>query len=219
MMELDDIMEIDQTSNIAIEIGSKLFVNIDGVDFTVNSIFVGMRVNEYMIITPPARFSNVKSKMYPGNSILVKYLYDGTVYAFQSEIIELIFEPINIVAIQYPRLVQRQELRETKRSPCVIPARAEIRTWEVPVVVFDINKKGCRFKFQENREKTIRFNLKDAFTLHFKLPGISEELSARVRVKNIQRQSKQVEIGVVYEAVQSTFLKRLEQYLFSVDVF
>ncbi len=216
-MELDDIMEIDQTSKIAIEIGSKLFVDIDGVDFTVNSIFVGMRVNEYMIITPPAKSANIKSKIYPGNAILVKYLYDGTVYAFQSAIIEFIVEPINIIAIQYPRLVQHQELRDTKRSPCVIPAKAGTRTMDVPIVVFDINKKGCRFKYQENRDKKIRFHLNDAFTLHIKLPGISEEQSARVRVKNIQRQNNQVEIGVVYEAVQSMFLKRLADYLFSVD--
>ncbi len=218
-MDLDELMEIDQAGKIVIEIGAKLFVHIEGVDFTVNSIFVGMKANEYVIITPPAKYSNIKSKLYPGNSIIVKYLYDGTVYAFQSSIIEIITEPINVVAIRYPKLVQNQELRNTKRFHCVTPARATARTWDIPVVIFDINKKGCRFKYQETNNKNVRFKINDRFMLHVKFPGVSDEQTVSAKVKNIHRKGKQLLIGVEYEDVESRYLEKLGRFLFSVDGF
>ena len=45
-LDSDNFEKIDKANNIYIEIGIKLFVNIEGVDFPLSSVFVGMRENE-----------------------------------------------------------------------------------------------------------------------------------------------------------------------------
>jgi len=125
MGELEGILELNKSKGIYIDIGTKVYLEIEDVNFSVTSIFIGMLKDEFMTITLPNRYKSVKNKLFPANKMVVKYLHDGSVYEFQTSVIETLNNPVRALAIEYPKLVQERELRVLKRNNVVIPSRIE----------------------------------------------------------------------------------------------
>ncbi|MFN2357542.1 MAG: flagellar brake domain-containing protein, partial [Desulfotignum sp.] len=154
MEEIEGMLELSDVEGIYIDIGTQVYIEIDGVDFSVTSIFIGLLKNEFLIVTLPRRYRSVKTKLYPGSKMVVRYLYDGCVFAFQTTVIEILTNPIRTLALEYPKIVQQRELRIVKRNNVVIPGRVEARKTEFPIVIFDISKKGCRFTYHDTNNIT-----------------------------------------------------------------
>ena len=93
---------------VRIETGCPVFVEIVGANSKLKSKFVGYEQNEYIILRAPAVSANVQLGMQPGQTIVVKYVTAGIVYAFQSRVLGCIKVPDNLVFIAYPKAVQKQ---------------------------------------------------------------------------------------------------------------
>ena len=216
MNEIDGILELNKPNSIYIDIGTKVYLDIDGVDFSVNSIFVGMLKDEFLIITLPNRYKSVKNKLFAGNKMVIKYVFDGSVFAFQTDVLEIITNPINALAVEYPKVVQQQELRILKRKNVVIPSRIQTRTETIPVVVFDINKKGCCFKVQGNKISLAPGNF---LTIHCQFPGILGEISTKAYIRNIRKEQQYLSIGAEFKDLDNSFLDPLITFLYAIEDF
>ena len=192
MEEIEGILELNKTEGIYIDIGTKVYLEIEGVNFSVTSIFIGMLKDEFMIVTLPKRYKSVKNKLFPGNRMVVKYLHDGSVYAFQSSVIELITNPIRALAIEYPKIVQERELRIIKRNNVIIPGRVEAKKTEFPVLVNDISKNGCSFIYQNNKSNIA--SLKANRYTPPKTNHIRKKLSIRPMIRTPAKSAKPVTI-------------------------
>ncbi len=211
--------ELEKSEGLNIEIGTEVYLDIDGVNFSVSSIFIGLLENEFMIITLPKRFKSVQNKLFQGNKMIVKFLHDGSLYAFQTSVIEMITDPIKALAIDYPKIVQKQELRVVKRNHVVIPGRAELRKHKLPVVVFDISKMGCCFKYMEDKQNSVIFREGDMIRLFCKFPGVENELGAMAHVRNIRREKRQFSIGTEFTEMTKKFISPLMELLCSIEGF
>jgi len=67
MEELEEIFELNKSEGIYIDIGTRVYLEIEGVNFSVTSIFIGMLKDEFMIVTFPKRYKSVKNKLFPAN--------------------------------------------------------------------------------------------------------------------------------------------------------
>jgi hypothetical protein len=219
MEELQGLLELNKSEGIYIDIGTQIYLEIDGVDFSVSSIFVGLLKDEFMIITLPKKFKSVKNKLYPGSRMVVKYLFNGSVYAFQTSVMEIIDKPIRAIALEYPRVVQKRELRGSKRNIVVIPSRVEARKTDFYVVVFDISKHGCRFKYTDDKFKKPALRPGDSLNLHCKFPGVADENLVKAKVMNVSRTQGQLSIGVEFIDIGKNFLTYLMHFLFSIEDF
>lgn len=219
MEELEGLLELNKSEGIYIDIGTEVYLEIEGVNFSVTSIFIGMLKDEFMIVTLPKRYKSIKNKLLPSDTLVVKYLYDGSVYAFQTRVIETITTPIRALAIGYPRVVQQRELRVAKRNNVVVPGRVEVKTKKFSMVVFDISKKGCRFKYRDNISNMASLREGDLLRIFCQFPGVSDEIGAMAVVKNIKRAQGQFAIGVEFQDVTKAFLMPLMQFLFSIEDF
>lgn len=219
MEELEGILDLNKSEGIYIDIGTKVYVEIDGVTFSVTSIFIGMLRDEFMIVTLPKRYKSVKNKLFPGNKMVVKYLFDGSVFAFQTSVIELITTPIRALAIEYPKVVQKRELRIIKRNNVVIPARIEAKKTEFAAVVFDISKKGCRFKYHDNKSNIASLREGDLMRVYCRFPGVSDEIGAMACVRNVTREQGQLSIGAAFQDITKAFLTPLMHFLYSIEDF
>jgi c-di-GMP-binding flagellar brake protein YcgR len=219
MEELDGIFQLDKSEGVYIDIGNKIYLEIDGVNFSVSCIFIGMLHDEFMLITFPKRYKSVKNKLFPGDKMVVKYLYDGSVYAFQTSVIETIANPIKAIAIEYPKVVQQRELRVVKRNHVVIPGRIEAKNVEFNAVVFDISKKGCRFKYNDKQSNMTSLREGDILRIYMHFPGIADEIGAMARVRNVKREKGQLSIGVEFQDINKTFLTALMHFLYSIEDF
>jgi len=219
MEEFDGIFQLDKSEGIYIDIGNKIYLEIDGVNFSVTCIFVGMLHDEFMLITFPKRYKSVKNKLFPGNKMVVKYLYEGSVYAFQTSVIETITNPIKAIAIEYPKVVQQRELRGSKRNEVVIPGRIEAKNVEFKAVVFDISKKGCRFKYNDNKSNLNSLREEDLLRIYLQFPGVADEIGAMACVRNVKREQGQLSIGVEFQDITKAFLMALMHFLYSIEDF
>jgi hypothetical protein len=219
MEELEGILELNKSEGMYIDIGTKVYLEIEGVNFSVTSIFIGLLKDEFLILTLPKRYKSVKNKLFPSNKMVVKYLYDGSVYAFQTSVIELITAPIRALAIEYPKVVQKRELRIVKRNNVVIPGRVEAKKTEFSVVVFDISKNGCRFKYRDDKSNIASLREGDIMRVYCQFPGISDEIGALACVKNVSREKDRLSIGAAFQDMTKTFLTPLMHFLYSIEDF
>ncbi len=216
MEGVEALFNLKKSQALNIDIGTKVYLSIEGVSFNVSSIFVGLLDDEYVIITLPKRFKTVQSKLFPGNKMVVKYLHSGSLYAFQTAIIEIITRPIRTIAIEYPKIVQNQELRGTRRNNVAIPARVEIKRHDLPVVVFDISRHGCCFRFQETRKGLVTFKEGDSLRIHCLLPGVAYELSAMASIRNVRRENTMLSIGIEFSEANNQFISPLTKFIASI---
>ncbi|MCA1792586.1 MAG: flagellar brake protein [Desulfobacteraceae bacterium] len=216
MEEIEGMLELSDVEGIYIDIGTQVYIEIDGVDFSVTSIFIGLLKNEFLIVTLPRRYRSVKTKLYPGSKMVVRYLYDGCVFAFQTTVIEILTNPIRTLALEYPKIVQQRELRIVKRNNVVIPGRVEARKTEFPIVIFDISKKGCRFTYHDtNNITTLKEG--DIIRVYCRLPGVSDEIGAMAIVRNVKREQKQISVGTKFQDITKAFLTPLMHFLFAIE--
>nr|WP_319396190.1 flagellar brake protein [uncultured Desulfobacter sp.] len=190
---------------------------IEGVNFNVSSIFVGLLDDEYVIITLPQKYKTVQTKLFPGNKMIVKYLHNGSLYAFQAEIIEMITQPIRAIAIEYPKIVQNQDLRIVRRNNVAIPGRVEFKSHALQVVVFDISRHGCCFRFQETKRGKVGLKEDDTLKIYCLLPGVPHELTAMASVRNIRRENVTLSIGIEFLEANNQFISPLTEFIAAID--
>ncbi len=219
MEELEGILELNKSEGMYIDIGTKVYLEIEGVNFSVTSIFIGLLKDEFLILTLPKRYKSVKNKLFPANKMVVKYLYEGSVYAFQSSVIELITTPIRALAIEYPKVVQKRELRIVKRNNVVIPGRVEAKKTEFCVVVFDISKNGCRFQYRDDKSNIASLREGDIMRVYCQFPGVPDEIGAMASVKNVSREKDRLSIGAAFQDMSKAFLTPLMHFLYSIEDF
>ena len=219
MEELEGLLELNKSEGIYIDIGTKVYIEIDGVNFSVTSIFIGMLKDEFMIVTLPKRYKSVKNKLFAGNKLVVKYLYDGSVYAFQTSVLELITTPIRALALEYPKVVQKRELRNIKRNNVVIPGRVEAKKTEFAVVVNDISRSGCRFRYQDDKSNLSSLRENDILRIYCLFPGCSDEIGALACVRNVRREQDQLLVGAEFQDITKNFLNPLMHFLYSIEDF
>jgi|JQIA01.1.fsa_nt_gb hypothetical protein len=90
-----------------IESGAKLYVGIQGVGVSLTSEYIGMIKGECLIIKSPTPYINIKQKLFPGNTMVIKTSYKDSSIIFQTNIIESIKRP-RIVILEYPESVQKK---------------------------------------------------------------------------------------------------------------
>lgn len=89
---------------VNIELGTKLLLELEDVNIPINSLFGGLKANEYFIASQPSNYSMIKHKLFPGNPMVIKYLHNGTVYAFPTKIIDIIDKPVQMVLFRIPQI-------------------------------------------------------------------------------------------------------------------
>ena len=98
-----------------LNVGTPLQVEIEGITVRLNSICVGWLRDHYLIIKQPSTgFGSIASKLFNGNKITVRFINNGDIFAFQSEIMESSNSP-RLIFVTYPKLVVRHSLRGSRR--------------------------------------------------------------------------------------------------------
>lgn len=217
MEGLESTFQLDKAENIYIDIGNKVYLEIDGINFSATCIFIGMLRDEFIIITFPKQYKSLKNKLFSGNKMVVKYLYNGSVYAFKTSFIETITNPIKAIAIEYPKVVQQRELRAAKRNDVVIPVRVEAKNAEFKAVVFDISKKGCGFTYKDKKSDMNAFREGDLLRVYMHFPGVADEIGVMACVRRIKKENGQFSIGVEFQDITKPFLTALMHFLYSIE--
>ena len=221
--------EVDNSATdnrLSIEIGSHVQVEIEGIPSRYQTTFIGMELFEYLIIKIPVfphktRIGGVKHKLFPGNQITVRYVYEGSVFGFQTKLIEALFMPKRLLVLEYPEVIAQHDLRSEKRINCFLPAITKIKDKETHGIIEDINQNGCRLLIKGVKDRKLPpVQMDDQITLRCQFPGEPDEHVASGIVKNIKRDSQEMALGIQFRKMTDNLFDIISLYISSIkDVY
>lgn len=207
---------------ILIELGTQLQLEIGGVASRFKSNLVGIEPGEYLIIKTPtaAASDSIKKKLFRGNEIIVRYLYKGTVFGFQSQLIEATFTPISLLYVEYPKIIENHDLRSQERIDCFLPSKIKIRDEEIQGTILDINERGCRCLIKALKGETLpSVQVDEQVTLKCQFPGVGDEKVVSGKVRNISCDEHETALGIEFHEITPEVQKVIAQYISTVKEF
>ncbi|RPH52100.1 MAG: flagellar brake protein [Desulfobacteraceae bacterium] len=208
---------------ISIEIGTQLQIQIDGVAFQYISTLIGMEPDKYLIINAPmALLGYARHKLYIGSKIVVRYLYKGSTFGFKSKLIDGLYEPLKLLFVGYPEVIEEYNLRSGERIDCVIPIKIKINNDKIDGVIVDINEMGCccvAIKGDEDKELSF-VQIDEQATLMCQFPQIEGEHAILGKIRNIRRDKKQMILGIMFHENDPEIENIIGQYILAIkDLF
>jgi c-di-GMP-binding flagellar brake protein YcgR len=166
-----------------------------------------------------ALFANtIKNRLFQGNKIVVRFLYEGTIFGFQSELIKAIFDPIKLLFISYPKIIARHELRSQKRFESFLPSDLSIKNKMFRGVILDISERGCRCLIKASQgENMPNITINQDLTINFQLPGVENEMTISGIVKNFKRDINELHLGIQFDKISQPVQNKINQYVLSVQ--
>jgi len=222
IMGVEDIDYVTAGKRIFIELGTQLQIEFEGVAARLKTTLVGMEPDEYLIIKTPraALFGGIKSKLFRGSQIVVRYLYKGTVFGFQSKLLEPIFTPKQLLLVEYPKIIEHYDLRSHERIDCFLPANIKIKDKERQGTILDITEKGCRYLIKALKgEKFPSVQVDEQITLMCQFPGIEDEHVVSGKVRNIGREEQETVLGIEFHEITPEVQKIIAHYISTAKEF
>ena len=101
-------------------------------------------------------------------------MYNGTMFGFQSQIIELIRSPLKLVFIKYPEEIESVDFRGNERIVCFLPANLKIAENIIEGGITDISRAGCLSVIEApgHEDRINLLELNNEIKIGFYLPGM-----------------------------------------------
>ncbi len=210
-------------------VGIPLQIEIEGASLRMNSVSLGYSPGSYLIIKYPTAPISISTVLSKGKKITVRYVCDGNVFAFESELITVAYETVNALFISYPVRIASQGLRDTRRTPCYLRSKLIQRNSdhapETPLcegVIVDISATGCAFT-RAGGDPPINalahLHIGDAIVVLLELPGTEGYSRILGHVKRMQRDTEQTSIGIKFEAMEETLKTQLVDFIGILEKF
>lgn len=133
------------TKDIALNItfGCEILIEIEGVGSRIKSTLIGVDPKSYIIIKTP-NVVGIQKCLLAGTFVTVRYLYLGTVYGFRSSILVSVTVPEGLLFLQFPKHIERINLRKHERITCAVPVAFGLGDFNLNGIVSDLSSGGCR---------------------------------------------------------------------------
>lgn len=149
---------------------------------TLSGKIIGLSEFHYLIMEIPLVIG-YRARYAPGSTVVVKFVKDGTVYGFYSEVLQIQYDPAPLMYLKYPVEVESFEFRENRRFVGKIPARMYNEAAHYSCLINDISTGGCSLIVHHSSLKS-EFDLVpgDQVRVIMNLYGLGElELACHVR--------------------------------------
>ena len=202
----------EEPPQIEAEPGTELMLQVDGVYGHLKSELIGLRAGHYLIIRTPAGPPGFSSKLYRGNTIIVRYLAEGTACGFQTHIMTTITEPEPLTFIECPRLVQEKTLRSARRIDTYLPCKVAVQQQTTEGNIIDLSRTGFRCMLPAHvHDRPLRVHVGDPVVTAVHLEGTPLRINGKVR--NVHPFHASLQVGVHFDGLDKVTDGRIVEYL------
>lgn len=198
-------------------IGARLSVDVAGLDERLTTALVGFVRSRYVAAQMPMVLEtareNVYQHLYTGNALTVRYLHQGTVYGFSSEIIKYILSPFPLLFLTYPGRVETHELRKHRRLACLIPATLHLAKVELSTIITDLSLSGCGARLSVMPKYRPAVDIDDELVLDCPIFGQGGLSRLSCTVKRIMNTDRIMELGLKFQGIPPETKKSLMTYI------
>jgi c-di-GMP-binding flagellar brake protein YcgR len=216
-----ELLDFDEGRRVSIELGTRLQFVIEGVSGNFKSHLIGMEPDRYLIIRAPlsTSYGSIRHKLFRGNKLVVRYLYKGTVFGFQSELIEDVYIPLKLLFLKYPQIIEEHNLRSAERVSCLLPVHTRFRDGgeEVDGFITDLSEKGCCCVYKKVKERRLpSVDIDDQLTVLCQFPKTNYEQVIPGSVKDIKSDKDHLSLGIMFTEIDLKLKSIIAQYITTV---
>jgi len=196
-----------------IELGCKLFIQIEGIKERLSSALVGMASRSYLIVRTPV-MTGIEYMMKEGCPVVIRYVHLGEVYGFQSVVLRSITHPSRITFISFPDQIEKINLRKKPRIGCFIPASLSDGKSSLKGVIKNLSTEGIKFTIkilEDAAEKNIKVG--NDIAVNFPLLGIEgiQEINGKIRNKN--QNENEMDFGIEFYKKDARTIEMIDSYI------
>lgn len=213
-------MGADNTAYIPFHLaaGSEVLLEIEALKLRIKCVLVGFETGQYIIIRLSSKdlIGNFRSEQVKSGSLLVRYLYQGAVYGFKAEVLNVVSTPAKIFFLSYPAKIEEYVTRDRDRFDCVLPAGTMIDNEIIDMVIIDISNEGCQCVIKTAAGKNALYNhmqVNKMLDIRVQFPGKEGTYRLPGRIRNLSKAQDRITLGVKFEGLAETASERIKEFI------
>ncbi len=218
-MELESLAA-DLSGNGQLDIAPRtnLLVQIEAVEGNLRSQLVGVVGESHVVITMPRSNLRIDHNLFHDKHIIVRYLNQGALYSFQSQILDTITRPVPLMFLRFPRVVSRQDLRRHKRVDCFLPSSAELSGRASNGFIVNISRGGCLFVTSKKNGSSFGAVPEGAkLGLSFKMIANQNQGAAQAVIRSKGEKQEMMLLGLEFEQIDPVVQAEIDTFVTTVD--
>ncbi|MFQ5736430.1 MAG: PilZ domain-containing protein [Thermodesulfobacteriota bacterium] len=204
---------------LPVTLGVEVLVEITNLKLRIKSLMVGMEHGRYIIvrISPQDLIGNFRSEAVLESPMIIRYLYNGTVYGFETRVLNVVAQPAKLFIVSYPEKIEEYSVRNRSRYECVLPASTMFGNDIVDMVIVDISREGCQAFIKVTEPKRdelyglIQVNKKIDMRVQF--PGSEGRYDLVGIIRNVGKEPDKIILGVLFQSLAPDAKVQLDKYI------
>ncbi|MCK9239508.1 flagellar brake protein [Desulfocurvus sp.] len=209
---------------LGITMGTVVLIEPQGLGDRFKTEFLGMAKGQFIIMRLP-RIPGVGDHLYTEKRVTVRYMFQGNVYGFESEVLWTQSGPFRLLFLRYPSTVEVLNLRKCQRVDCYLPVRVGVggddqeQYAEYQGMMRNLSCGGCQVVLDAPDATLPSLAVDTPLNLDFLMIGTNRPVRLAGRAKNITMHKNRMVLGVMFDAVSDGVREGIESYVSSVADF
>ena len=206
---------------LGLDLNTRVFVRLNPLNrrsVPLQGEFLGISHYDFLILRLPSIPGLVKN-LLPSTRVEIRYLTEGAVNTFTTEIISHSFKPTLILYTTYPDRMSILETRKHQRVSCALPITLTTPHGDALGVVWDLSMGGCRIAVELKGQSNLRQLVADE-TVVLQTVLSSDGTTSRgiALVRNVEVTGSRLTLGLSFDENNKSFVEALAGYLNLVQV-
>ena len=197
--------------------GTELTLTIDQLNTDLMCTLIGIEEGKHIIIK---LLDEKQIKPFlPEQHAVAKYLSDGIVYSFKTQILSVISHPSVLIFIDYPDSIRQHNIRSHKRIDCLLPNKIIIEGNTIESTIVNISRGGCKLlikNIEEGEDSPFKYIDKDIIVI-LSQAGNVDELRIPSKVVSAYRVNIENYFGIKFQIDDEDIRNELDYYLQTIE--
>jgi c-di-GMP-binding flagellar brake protein YcgR len=205
-------------TRLGVALGTVMLATFFNETRALKGLYVGQEAGGYVILRFPAS-APIEDHLYEGNRLVIKFIADGTVFGFQSQVMGYVYKKkLILVVLSYPESVETHVLRESQRVDFLVPAVLQAAGQSIEGIVVDLSAGGCRFRFDPSQHsQPPDFNQAKNVTVSFQIVGREGVHDFGCTVMNQTPMTGGIALGLRFDQVADEVTEGIRDYVTQVS--
>lgn len=201
---------------LEVSLGKEVVVRIPGLEHNYRGKIVGLDPYDYIIANVRLPRATRKELSF-GGKIILKYIHKGTVYGFRSHVHNAISSPAPLLFFEYPKVIERINLRRASRHKCSIYGGVHTTDGDFDCLITNVSESGCKISARaSSRDPLSRTRVDDAMLVSMNL-GNDGMVKLPIAVRNVSLKKGVLNLGTMFLDIQKEETQLIQNYLDKIE--
>lgn len=175
--------------------------------------FIGLSHFDFLVLRLPT-VPGLRNQLLSQTPVEVRYLTDGALNSFHTEIISHLVKPAFLLFLAYPERLTIREMRRHQRLPCALPIQIFSSHGDAKGIISDLSMGGCRICLGLSGQADIRkLQVGDSIVLQTALGEEGAPCGGSAVVRSVEISGVKLTAGISFDGADKVFSEALSGYL------